>query len=232
MLFVVFNTMKIKEMSADLRPREKAIHYGLSSLSDLEILCLLLQSGNRERSVFDLAAEVLDLSENLNRLFDLRLEELMEIKGIKQVKALQILTGIELCRRALQRKNYQAPIVQPEDLVKWFQLEIGPCFQEHFVSVYLNAKGKIIHHKLLFIGTLTESCAHPREIYHDAYLCHAHALIMIHNHPSGDPTPSPQDIEFTRCVDEVGKMTGIPLLDHIIVGKSSWFSFKQHQYLD
>lgn len=224
--------MKIKELETNLRPREKALSYGLESLSDLEILALLLQNGSKNRSVFDLAKDVMCKCDNLEKLFDLRAEDLMEIKGIKHVKALQILTGIELCKRALKKKNYGASILEPTDLAAWFQMEIGLKDQEHFVAVYLNAKGKIITHKILYVGTLTESCVHPRDIFHDAFIYKAHSLIMVHNHPSGDITPSPQDIEFTKRIYELALLSGIQLLDHVIVGNKDWFSFKQHQYLD
>lgn len=224
--------MKIKEMETSLRPREKAMTHGLETLSDLEIIALLLQSGNRQNSVFDLAKSVLEMSNDLSGLFELRLEDLMKIKGIKQVKALQLLTGIELCKRALQKKSYRSAITTPQDLARWFQTEIGFKKQEHFVAVYLDTKARILTHKILYVGTLNESCVHPRDIFHDAFLYKAHSLIMVHNHPSGDPAPSTQDIEFTNRVKKAGELFGILLLDHVIVGKQKWFSFKQHQYLD
>lgn len=224
--------MKIKEVETQLRPREKALTYGLESLSDMEIICLLLQSGNKERSVFDLAKEVLTISDDLSKLFDLTINDLVQINGIKEVKALQLMTSIELCKRVMRKKNYSASIFDPVDLVNWFQTEIGYKAQEHFVCVYLNVKGKIIGHKILFIGTLSESCVHPREIFHDAIQARAFSIIMVHNHPSGDPAPSRQDILFTRRVKEISQIVGIDLLDHVIVGKEEWYSFKQHQYLD
>lgn len=156
----------------------------------------------------------------------------MKIKGIKQVKALQLLTGIELCKRALRKKNYTASIMHPEDLVQWFQMEIGPRKQEHFVAVYLDTRGRILTHKVLYIGTLNESCVHPRDIFHEAFLYKANSLIMVHNHPSGDPTPSRQDIDFTKRIQEISLLFGIALLDHVIVGRNDSYSFKQHQYLD
>lgn len=230
--FYVSIHMKIKEVETQLRPREKALTYGLESLSDMEIICLLLQSGNKERSVFDLAKEVLTISDDLSKLFDLTINDLVQIKGIKEVKALQLMTSIELCKRVMRKKNYSASIFDPVDLVNWFQTEIGYKAQEHFICVYLNVKGKIIGHKILFIGTLSESCVHPREIFHDAIQARAFSIIMVHNHPSGDPAPSRQDILFTRRVKEISQIVGIDLLDHVIVGKEEWYSFKQHQYLD
>ena len=229
--FYVSIHMKIKEVETQLRPREKALTYGLESLSDMEIICLLLQSGNKERSVFDLAKEVLTISDDLSKLFDLTINDLVQIKGIKEVKALQLMTSIELCKRVMRKKNYSASIFDPVDLVNWFQTEIGYKAQEHFVCVYLNVKGKIIGHKILFIGTLSESCVHPREIFHDAIQARAFSIIMVHNHPSGDPTPSKEDVRITRRIQGAGSMIGIELLDHTIIGNNCFISLREKGFL-
>lgn len=224
--------MKIKEMDRAERPREKALRFGIKSLTDVELLALILQSGNKQRSVFTIAKEVLETSNNLSTLFELTPNRLMQIQGIREVKALQILASVELCSRALKAQAYAKTIKLPEDVVQWFKVEYGSSKQEHFIAVYLDTKGKIISHHVLFKGTLNESCVHPRDIFKEAFLENACSVICVHNHPSGDPEPSPQDIACTKQIKEVADMMGIHFLDHMIVGKQGWYSFRQNQYLD
>lgn len=221
--------MKIKEMENEQKPREKALQYGLESLSDLELIALLLQSGNRNRSVFDLAQDVLNYSHGLSNLYSMHVNTLMEISGIKEVKALQLLASIELSKRVLRNQTYKRQILTPEDVVEWFELEYGTKAQEYFVALYLNTKAMIITHKILSIGTLNESCVHPRDLFKEAYLQNAHSILCVHNHPSGDVTPSRSDSICTRQLYEVSKVMGIQFMDHIIVGKNRYYSFAQHQ---
>ncbi len=219
-------------MNVEQRPREKAIRYGIPALSDVELLALLLQSGNKKRDVFHIAQDVLERSDYLNRMFDFSIQELMEIQGIREVKALQLLASIELCKRVLQAEAYQTPIHTPEDVLKWFEVSYGYEKQEHFVAVYLDTKNKILSHRVLFIGTLNESCIHPRDIFKEAFLQNACSVLVLHNHPSGDPGPSKSDIECTKQLEEIAQVMGIQFIDHVIVGKNKWFSFRQHKYLD
>lgn len=227
-----YKERKIMEMKEDQRPREKALRFGFDSLSDEELLAIILQSGNKHTLVFDMARDVLERSEGLAKLFDLSVNELMQIPGIKEAKALNLMASVELCKRVLRKSVYQSKLQNPADVFNWFQVEIGFDKQEQFVVIFVDSKSRIISHKVLFKGTLTESSAHPRDIYKEAFLCNAHSIFCVHNHPSGDPTPSPADICFTQQLNEVGMMTGIELSDHIIVGRNKWFSFKQQKYLD
>ena len=223
--------MKIKDIEKEKRPREKALRFGMRSLSDVELLALILQSGNKNHTVFEIAEDVLHMSNSLANLFDLYPNQLMEIPGIREGKALQILASIELCKRAMQAHSYQVSIDKPEDIVKWFELEYGYEKQEHFVVLYLDAKGHIISHRVMFKGTLTESCVHPRDIYKEAFLESANSVLCIHNHPSGDCTPSKADIQCTKQIASIAYMMGITFLDHIIVGRNTWFSFRQSEIL-
>lgn len=227
----VIDTMKVKEMSFEQRPREKALQFGLDTLSDLELVALLLQSGSKDRSVFDLAQDVLKESEGLSNLFGLHVNTLMQIKGIKKVKALQLLASIELCKRAMRAKVYRMQVHSAIDLVDWFKVEYGSLSQEVFVVVYLNVKGYVIHHKVLSKGTLDEATVHPRDIFKEAYLQNASSIICIHNHPSQDPTPSQEDHALTKKIGSIANMTGIQFLDHIVVGKDAYYSFLSHQCL-
>ena len=223
--------MKIKEMQEEQRPREKALRQGIQSLSDLDLLALLISSGTKNHTVYEIGMDLLNKSEGLSRLFDMHINEFMDIPGIREAKALQIVGSIELCKRALKMKTYQTSIQNPEDVVRWFEMEFGTQKQEHFVVLYLDTKGKIITHRVLFVGSLNESIVHPRDIFKEAYLQNANSVLFMHNHPSNDVTPSPEDYMCTRQLISVAKVMGIQVLDHIIVGKNQWYSFKQHEEL-
>ena len=223
--------MKIKELSEEQRPREKALRFGLESLSDVELLSIILQSGSKNRGVTEIANDVLDCTNQLTDLFNMHANALMEIKGISTAKALSLLSALELSKRALKANAYRRTIQNSMDIVTWFEMEYGFLNQEHFVALYLDTKGKIIKHQVLFVGTLNESSVHPREIFKEACLVNAFSVLVVHNHPSGDPAPSKEDIDFTNRLYEVSMMMGIPLMDHVIVGKNCYFSFYQEKYL-
>lgn len=219
-------------MCEEQRPREKALRQGIQTLSDLELVALLLQSGNKNRSVFDIAQDVLQKTEGLSRLLDLHVNTLMEIKGIREVKALQLIASVELCRRIMRSHAYRTEIRDTKDVLKWVQLEYGFLSQENFVAMYLNTKGRIIAHKVLAIGTLNEAHIHPRDIFKEAFLQNAAGLICVHNHPSGDPTPSDDDYRFTKQLLTLAHINSINFLDHVIVAKEKYFSFRQAGELD
>lgn len=223
--------MKVKEMNIEQRPREKALRFGLESLTNLELIALILQSGNKKRDVFDIAKDVLELSEDLNKMFELSAQSLMKIQGISKVKALQLLAGIELSKRSLRTNAYHKSIRGPQDGLLWFQMEYGTLKQEHFVCLYLDVKGKIITHCTLFKGTLNESSVHPRDIFKKAFEVNAYSVMVLHNHPSGDPSPSKTDERLTQNLFEISVIMGIVFLDHVIVGKNSYYSFRQEKHL-
>ena len=224
--------MKVKEMEVEQRPREKALRYGLESLSDLELVALILQSGNKNRSVFEIASDVLKESESLSKLMTMHVNTLMQIQGIREVKALQLLASVELSKRVIKSKVYHAPILKPEDVIEWFKFEYGTMSQECFIALYLDTKSKLISHRVLFKGTLNESVVHPREVFKEAFLQNANSVLIAHNHPSGDCTPSKADFEVTYKMVHVAMTMGVCLVDHIIVCKNQYYSFKEHKYLD
>ena len=224
--------MKVKEMEVEQRPREKALRYGLESLSDLELVALILQSGNKNRSVFEIASDVLKESECLSKLMTMHVNTLMQIQGIREVKALQLLASVELSKRVIKSKVYHAPILKPEDVIEWFKFEYGTMSQECFIALYLDTKSKLISHRVLFKGTLNESVVHPREVFKEAFLQNANSVLIAHNHPSGDCTPSKADFEVTYKMVHVAMTMGVCLVDHIIVCKNQYYSFKEHKYLD
>lgn len=224
--------MKVKEMEVEQRPREKALRYGLESLSDLELVALILQSGNKNRSVFEIASDVLKESEGLSKLMQMHVNTLMQIQGIREVKALQLLASVELSKRVIKSKVYHASILKPEDVIEWFEFEYGALQQECFIALYLDTKSKLIAHRVLFKGTLNESTVHPREVFKEAFLQNANSVLIAHNHPSGDCTPSQADFEVTYKMVHVAITMGVHLVDHIIVGQNQYYSFKEHKYLD
>lgn len=219
-------------MEVEQRPREKALRYGLESLSDLELVALILQSGNKNRSVFEIASDVLKESEGLLKLMSMHVNTLMQIQGIREVKALQLLASVELSKRVIRSKVYHASIMRPEDVIEWFEFEYGSLPQECFIALYLDTKSKLISHRVLFKGTLNESVVHPREVFKEAFLQNANSVLIAHNHPSGDCTPSKADFEVTYKMVHVAMTMGVNLIDHIIVGQNQYYSFKEHKYLD
>lgn len=218
-------------MEVEQRPREKALRYGLESLSDLELVALILQSGNKNRSVFEIASDVLKESEGLSKLMSMHVNTLMQIQGIREVKALQLLASVELSKRVIRSKVYHASIMRPEDVIEWFEFEYGSLPQECFIALYLDTKSKLISHRVLFKGTLNESVVHPREVFKEAFLQNANSVLIAHN-PSGDCTPSKADFEVTYKMVHVAMTMGVNLIDHIIVGQNQYYSFKEHKYLD
>ena len=171
--------MKIQEMSMESRPREKALRFGFGILSDLELVAILLGSGSHNRSVFDIAQDLLDKSDNLANLYGMKVEDLTSISGIREARALKILSGIELCKRALRTQVYRTRITHPDQLIGWFEMEYGWLDREHFVAVFLDTKGNILSHRILFIGTLNESTIHPRDIFKEAFVKNAYSFILI-----------------------------------------------------
>lgn len=223
--------MKIQEIEPSLRPREKALRQGIATLSDRELLAVLLQSGTKGKSALELGDEVLRRCGSLARLMQMQPEDLMDITGIKEVRAMQLFAGIELSKRIVETRVQQVTIHAPEDLVSWLQLRYGHEQQEHFIVIFLDAHNHILHHQTLFLGTLNASTVHPREIYKEALRCSAGSIICVHNHPSGEVTPSQADLQATAQIAQSGEIVGIPLLDHLIIGTKEWFSFRQHALL-
>lgn len=224
--------MKIKERSPFERPRERAILQGVRSLSSTELLCLLIGSGTREQSVEQVAAQILEKTRGLQQLFTIQPEELMEIEGIGKARALQICAAVELASRALEARAISSPVTCVDDVRGWFQAVYGSQNQEHFAVLYLDRKNRILRYRDLFVGTLDQSLVHPREIFKEACLVSACGILLVHNHPSDDPMPSVADLQSTRQLAEAARIHRIDLIDHIIVGRTSCFSFREHDLLE
>ena len=216
--------MKVREMPIETRPREKALEYGLSSLCDFELIAIILRSGYQGVSVTSLAQQVLD-KYPLDKLSNISIDDIIKIKGIKEAKALELLVCFELSKRvSLYIGKREDVINNPKALLNFIKSEIGSLSNEQFLVVCLNTKNVIIKYKIMFIGTVDVTVVHPRDIFKFAIKNNATRIICAHNHPSGDVTPSKQDIEITKIIKETGEMVGIPLLDHIIVSNSEVYS--------
>jgi len=216
--------MLIHEIKEEERPREKAWVYGIRNLSHGEVLAILIRNGYKGTSALQIADEILRLYP-LEQLPYLEIGNLIEIKGIKDIKALELLASFELARRVSERKIYQRDIILNQNaLLAWVQKEIGYAQQEHFIAIYLSTKNHIIAYKNLFTGTLNTSIVHPREIFKWAVYYSAAKIICVHNHPSMDCAPSPQDVKLTSLLVDAGELMGIPVIEHLIVSGEDYCS--------
>lgn len=225
-------TIKMKEVPKEDRPRERLLEHGPGHLSNQELLAILLGSGTQKENVHQLAEKVLRHFEGLRMLKDVTIEELTEIKGVGQVKGVNILAAVEFGKRIHQFKDKEKYVIRsPEDGANYVMEEMCSLKQEHFVALFLNTKNQVIHRQTIFVGSLNASIVHPREVYREAIKRSAASIICAHNHPSGDPSPSQEDIHVTKRLSESGKVIGIELLDHLIIGDHKFISLKEKGYL-
>jgi len=223
--------MKIKSLPSEDRPREKLIKKGAHLLTNSELLAIILRTGNKKENVINLSNKIFT-KYNLKTLSRIEISKLEKISGIGKVKASQIIACFELARRLNSFKKDKKPIIKnAKDIVKIFTSEMSTLKKEHFKGIYLNSRKRIIKEETIFIGSLNESVVHPREIFQIALSENAAAIILLHNHPSGDPTPSNFDIEVTKELIKSGKILGIEILDHIILGDNKYMSFKEKNLL-
>ena len=219
---------KIKEIPDYERPRERLKEYGPNYLSDKEILAIILKTGTKEKSVNDLALDLLS-KHSLDDLSYLSIEELKKIKGIGEVKAIELIASIELGKRIFLKKNKKLiKLENPKDIWEASKYLFTGLKQEHFYCFYFNNRQELIGKKLLFIGTINNAITHPREIFKEAYKLSASTIVCLHNHPSNDLTPSKEDISFTEKLVKTGFIQGIPIVDHIIVGDNNYYSFYEN----
>lgn len=219
----------IRDVPQEERPRERMLRYGPQALSNAELLAILLRTGTARESALSLAQRLLAESEGLEGLMKLSLSELMQKKGIGLAKAVQIKAGIELGRRIARERRLSEPVIirTPRDAASYMMDEMRHLSQEHFVVLFLNTKNHVMGHETIFVGSLNASIVHPREVFLAAIRRHCASIICLHNHPSGDPNPSPEDREVTRRLVEAGKILGIDVLDHIIIGDQRYVSMKE-----
>ncbi|WP_318153543.1 RadC family protein [Paenibacillus vietnamensis] len=224
--------LNLRDVPHEERPRERMMQYGAEALSHAELLAILLRTGTQRQSAIHLAGALLKQCGSLRNLMDMSMEELTAIRGIGPAKAVQLRAGIELGRR-LSRSS-PADIVtvrRPQDAADYVMDELRYLKKEHFVCLFLNTKNHIIARETLSVGTLNASLVHPREVFRAAIQRSSASIICAHNHPSGDPTPSPEDISLTKRLVEAGQLVGIEVLDHLVIGDGKYISLKEQGFL-
>lgn len=221
-------TYMLRDIPEGERPRERMLRQGASALSSAELLAILLRTGTVAESAVRLAERILRESGSLRSLTDMRLEQLTAIKGVGPAKALQIQAGIELGRRLARTSDEERPVIRsPHDAADLLVEELRFLKKEHFVCLFLNTKNHVIGRETISVGSLNATVVHPREVFRSAIQRCSASIICAHNHPSGDPTPSKEDIELTARLTEAGDIVGIELLDHLIIGDRSFISLKE-----
>lgn len=225
--------IKFKELPKSEKPRERLISHGVENLSNEELLMIILKSGTKKYSVKDLAIKLLTTCKDIRNLKDMSLNKLTKIEGIGQVKAIELVAITELAKRIYMPVNEEDIIscTNPTNIINYFHSLFIDKLQEEFYVIYLDNKKKYLDKKKLFIGSVNKSIANPREIFKYAYLTSASFIICIHNHPSGDPTPSKEDIIITKNLYELGNLHAIYLVDHLIIGKNSYYSFYENNHI-
>lgn len=222
----------LKDLPFEERPREKLMRHGPERLSNSELLAILLGSGTRSLSVLRLAEHLLARFGALRTLANASYEELMSVKGIGTAKAAVILAAFELAKRlADSTMEAREVITSPQDAADLVLRELAGADKEHFMIIMLNTKHRVIGKKVISIGHLSGSLVHPREMFKEVIRRSSAAVIVVHNHPSGDPAPSQEDITVTKRLVEAGELLGIQVLDHIIIGDNCYVSFREQGLL-
>ena len=230
--------MKIRDLPDSSKPRERFLKHGPEVLSDAELFAIILRTGTRgkldENKKLLPGENVIEMSNrliaeySLEKLFDCSLKELQQIKGIGPSKAMQLLAMAELGKRYNQSKNPITRVTNAEDVFNHFKNKLSGEKQECFYILLLSTKNHIISEHLITKGVLDSAILHPREVFKPAIKNSASKIILVHNHPSGDPQPSQEDLEITKKIISVGDDIDIKVLDHVILGKERWWSWAEH----
>lgn len=224
------NRLRIKELPLCERPYEKLESVGSEYLSNAELLAVIIKTGTKSYTAVEIAQHVLKLSHDgrLSTLNNLSIEQLKQVKGIGKVKAIQIKAVLELSKRIATSDGIVHHIIKSaEDVNTLMMEEVRYLKKEIFKALLLDTKNQVIKIVDVSMGSLNSSIVHPREVFCEAIKCGCNSIIFVHNHPSGDPTPSSEDIKTTQRLDECGNILGIRVLDHIIIGDGKYISFKE-----
>ncbi|MBM7636104.1 RadC family protein [Streptococcus saliviloxodontae] len=223
---------QIESKKEALKPRERLVDRGAENLSNQELLAILLRTGTRKESVLHLSTKILDGLDSLSEFGRLSLQELRKISGIGEVKSIEIKAMLEFSKRIRESEESSTErILSSEKVAQKMMRELGELQQEHLVALYLDTQNRIIEQRTIFIGSVRRSIAEPREILHYACRNMATSLIVVHNHPSGAVQPSENDRQFTEKIKRSCEAIGIICLDHIIVGKKAYYSFREENDL-
>lgn len=220
----------VRELPVDERPRERLLALGPGFLSNAELLAIVLRNGSKERSALQLAQDILSLykDDGVSALGRMTAGELMCLQGIGSAKAAEVMAAVELGKRLNDHiARQRAMVTCPEDAADYAMPRFRYEDREHFAVILLNVKNHILSMPVISVGSLTASVVHPREVFKAAIQQAAASIILVHNHPSGDPTPSKEDIEVTARMVQVGRVMDIPVLDHIILGNDNYISLKE-----
>jgi DNA repair protein RadC len=222
------NVYTMRDVPQEERPRERMLRSGAQALSNAELLAILLRTGTVNESAISLAQRLLVEAGGLRKLLEMDVSQLTALKGIGNAKALQVQAGIELGKRLMRTAQPETVTIRsPRDVALLLSEELRYLQKEHFVCLFLNTKNHVIGQETLSIGSLDASIVHPREVFRAAIKRSSASLICVHNHPSGDPTPSPEDVDITRRLVEAGSIIGIEVLDHVIIGDVKNSSLKE-----
>lgn len=216
----------IKDMPTNERPRERLMLYGPKSLSTYELVAIILRVGSGKLSAIDLAKNVINETNEISDLRQKTVKELSKIKGIGTTKAVTLLAAIELGERVLKPSKEKMQICSPNDVFNLLKYDLKDLKQEVLIALFLDVKTNLIAKKQIFKGSLNQSLIHPREVFKYAVKYSAYSIILVHNHPSGDPEPSEYDLLVTKKFTEIGKLLQIDLLDHIIIAGENYLSIK------
>src|SRR5919202_1608419 len=220
--------VRIKELPASEQPRERLRDYGPSALSDAELLAILLRTGLQGLNVVQLAQQLLREHGGWAGLQRLSFDELTRIHGLGEAKAAQVKAALEIGRRLLLvQPEQRVQITSPGDVANLLMLEMSHLEQEHLKVISLNTKNQVLRHFTVYIGSINSSAVRVGEVFKEALKQNAAAIIVAHNHPSGDPTPSAEDVAVTREIVEAGKLLGVDVLDHLVIGQGRWVSLRE-----
>jgi len=231
---MIMETVRIGDLPDELKPFEKYQKQGIDRLSDIELLALILRTGTKKLNCIDLCKKVLDVSGGtLAGLYGKTEKELQDIEGVGPVKAVKIICICELARRiARTKRTYDESLDTADKIAKRYMEEMRHFKEEHVVLLLLDIKCRLIKEITISIGTVNQSFLRPREVFMQALKYEAVNIVLLHNHPSGDPTPSRADIQITDLILEVSKLIGIPLVDHIVIGDCCHVSLREKGLVD
>lgn len=222
----------IKSLPLEENPREKALCYGVDSLNNVELLALILRTGNKNESVLELASRLLKHIDGMDNLMNVSYSSLVQIKGIKQAKAIEILSIIEIAKRMKEKSVNPGKILNPKDIYTEVKSEMMLLKQEHFVVLCLDNQNCLLKKKTIFKGSLNMSVVTPREVFKEAIEVSSAKIVLVHNHPSGNAMPSHEDVELTRHFCALGEMMSIEVIDHIIIGWNQFYSITAQRLYD
>jgi len=222
------NYRRLKDLPGDLLPRERLHHYGPESLTNKELLAILLRVGVKGENVLDLAERIIIEAGGLSGLVKMTVHELAQVHGIGPAKAAQVKAALELGKRSVCADPVSRPVINsPADVADLVMEEMRVLDREHFRIMHLSTRNNVLGIVPVSVGSLNSSIVHPRECFKEAIRRNASHIILLHNHPSGDPTPSKEDLEITRRLVEGGKLLGIEVIDHVIIGDKRYVSLKE-----